>query len=271
MFCATTCRLTRRFTPKTNIHFPSWAYINLPNPSTPNKHSIHLRPHIQDSLRLTRFLASNLQCDEAHPVCRNCVKSKRECLGYDPVFRSQPAPSAIQPAPNPPPSLVVAPQNPSSYPPIPAGYVAASAAPPLVTSLPSESPTPSLGPLEHATSVDFLHHTSNSPPAPPTQNPTEGNSQHQATPVPPPPVPAAIPPMPPAMPPPNPPGQKSTFFSLFSFSLGFLCFLNKLTIYLQLKKLTRLTSCVSAESHHLQSFRSSQSNRPGLRKLKLCS
>ncbi|KAJ5505722.1 hypothetical protein N7453_004679 [Penicillium expansum] len=49
-------------------------------------------------------------CDEAHPVCRNCVKSKRECLGYDPVFRTQAStPSAIQPAPNPPPSLVYLP------------------------------------------------------------------------------------------------------------------------------------------------------------------
>ncbi|OJJ02682.1 hypothetical protein ASPVEDRAFT_132934 [Aspergillus versicolor CBS 583.65] len=46
-------------------------------------------------------------CDEGHPVCRNCVKSKRECLGYDPVFK-QPTPSAIQPAPNPQPSLNVA-------------------------------------------------------------------------------------------------------------------------------------------------------------------
>ncbi|KAL4913690.1 hypothetical protein BDW62DRAFT_214063 [Aspergillus aurantiobrunneus] len=52
------------------------------------------------------------QCDEGHPVCRNCVKSKRECLGYDPVFK-QPTPSAIQPAPNPQPSLVVNPQDPS--------------------------------------------------------------------------------------------------------------------------------------------------------------
>ncbi|KAL4798581.1 hypothetical protein BDV19DRAFT_376786 [Aspergillus venezuelensis] len=47
-----------------------------------------------------------IKCDEGHPVCRNCVKSKRECLGYDPVFK-QPTPSAIQPAPNPQPSLNV--------------------------------------------------------------------------------------------------------------------------------------------------------------------
>ncbi|KAL5337928.1 hypothetical protein BJX70DRAFT_388943 [Aspergillus crustosus] len=47
-----------------------------------------------------------IKCDEGHPVCRNCVKSKRECLGYDPVFK-QPTPSAIQPAPNPQPLLNV--------------------------------------------------------------------------------------------------------------------------------------------------------------------
>lgn len=40
------------------------------------------------------------QCDEAHPACRNCQKSKRECLGYDPIFKQQPGPSPIQPAPS---------------------------------------------------------------------------------------------------------------------------------------------------------------------------
>jgi hypothetical protein len=43
---------------------------------------------------------TTLQCDEAHPVCRNCQKSKRECLGYDPIFKQQPGPAQIQPAPN---------------------------------------------------------------------------------------------------------------------------------------------------------------------------
>ena len=40
-----------------------------------------------------------LQCDEGHPTCRNCVKSKRECLGYDPIFKLQPGVAPIQPAP----------------------------------------------------------------------------------------------------------------------------------------------------------------------------
>ncbi|KAM0483018.1 hypothetical protein ACHAPX_002463 [Trichoderma viride] len=29
------------------------------------------------------------KCDETHPSCNNCRKSKRECLGYDPIFRQQ--------------------------------------------------------------------------------------------------------------------------------------------------------------------------------------
>ncbi|KAK1759150.1 transcriptional regulatory protein moc3 [Echria macrotheca] len=41
-----------------------------------------------------------IKCDEAHPTCNNCKKSKRECLGYDPIFKQQQGPTAIQPAPN---------------------------------------------------------------------------------------------------------------------------------------------------------------------------
>ncbi|PKS06690.1 hypothetical protein jhhlp_006764 [Lomentospora prolificans] len=29
------------------------------------------------------------KCDETHPTCNNCRKSKRECLGYDPIFKQQ--------------------------------------------------------------------------------------------------------------------------------------------------------------------------------------
>ncbi|KAK4865016.1 hypothetical protein LT330_001639 [Penicillium expansum] len=103
-----------------------------------------------------------IKCDEAHPVCRNCVKSKRECLGYDPVFRTQAStPSAIQPAPNPPPSLVVNPQGPSassvpsypSYPSAPPGYMPASSQP-FAPSLHSESPTASADQHEHGASID---------------------------------------------------------------------------------------------------------------------
>ncbi|KAK9459331.1 uncharacterized protein V1516DRAFT_679602 [Lipomyces oligophaga] len=30
-----------------------------------------------------------IKCDERHPMCFNCAKSKRVCLGYDPVFKTQ--------------------------------------------------------------------------------------------------------------------------------------------------------------------------------------
>lgn len=41
-----------------------------------------------------------IKCDEAMPACRNCQKSKRECAGYDPIFKQQQGPAAIQPAPS---------------------------------------------------------------------------------------------------------------------------------------------------------------------------
>ncbi|KAK9457472.1 hypothetical protein V1511DRAFT_486064 [Dipodascopsis uninucleata] len=28
-----------------------------------------------------------IKCDERHPICNNCSKSKRVCLGYDPIFK----------------------------------------------------------------------------------------------------------------------------------------------------------------------------------------
>jgi hypothetical protein len=75
-----------------------------------------------------------IKCDEAHPVCRNCQKSKRECLGYDPIFKQQPGPTQIQPAPNsaphqtsvpassPPTSAPYSGQVPQGYAPAAAGY-----------------------------------------------------------------------------------------------------------------------------------------------------
>ncbi|KAL1901685.1 hypothetical protein Cpir12675_000376 [Ceratocystis pirilliformis] len=38
-----------------------------------------------------------IKCDETHPTCNNCKKSKRECLGYDPIFKQQ---AQGQPAPH---------------------------------------------------------------------------------------------------------------------------------------------------------------------------
>lgn len=44
-----------------------------------------------------------IKCDETHPTCNNCRKSKRECLGYDPIFRQQagtPTGTSAQPVSN---------------------------------------------------------------------------------------------------------------------------------------------------------------------------
>lgn len=75
-----------------------------------------------------------IKCDEGHPTCRNCQKSKRECLGYDPIFKSQPQPQIIQPAPGtlPPPHPIKqeaqsAPE-PQHYSNVPQGYMPAASA-----------------------------------------------------------------------------------------------------------------------------------------------
>lgn len=61
------------------------------------------------------------QCDETHPTCNNCKKSKRECLGYDPIFRQQgsggPTNSLIQPAPASRPTLSPSVPSPPAAPP----------------------------------------------------------------------------------------------------------------------------------------------------------
>jgi hypothetical protein len=83
-----------------------------------------------------------IKCDEGHPACRNCQKSKRECLGYDPIFKSQTSPQTIQPAPGifPPQPQHQQPQQqqvkhepqmssePQRYSNIPQGYMPAASA-----------------------------------------------------------------------------------------------------------------------------------------------
>ncbi|CCF41311.1 negative acting factor [Colletotrichum higginsianum] len=80
-------------------------------------------------------------CDEAHPTCNNCKKSKRECLGYDPIFKQQPGPSAIQPAPNaqrvPTPTV---PSIPSSVPPTVPTVPSTPTAPPVPVPVSSSNP-----------------------------------------------------------------------------------------------------------------------------------
>ena len=87
-------------------------------------------------------LTDRPQCDEGHPTCRNCQKSKRECLGYDPIFKQQPGPANIQPAPvgnaPPPTNQSAAPttlashsyQAPHSFPGTGGTFIPAPGAPP---------------------------------------------------------------------------------------------------------------------------------------------
>ncbi|KAL8681156.1 MAG: hypothetical protein Q9186_002688 [Xanthomendoza sp. 1 TL-2023] len=67
-----------------------------------------------------------IKCDEAHPACRNCQKSKRDCLGYDPIFKAQPGPPPIQPAPSAGASMPSTNSSAPPYPPPPQGYISAS-------------------------------------------------------------------------------------------------------------------------------------------------
>lgn len=72
-----------------------------------------------------------IKCDEGHPICRNCQKSKRECLGYDPIFKQQPGPAQIQPAPSAAPhqNSIPASAPPTSLPyQVPQGYAPAVSA-----------------------------------------------------------------------------------------------------------------------------------------------
>ncbi len=107
------------------------------------------------SRSLTLSLFSD-QCDEAHPTCRNCQKSKRECLGYDPIFKSQPGPAAIQPAPSGAPSMhatsVTSTSTTSPYPPGYAPAVTGGYAPALSTG--ASSPGSSVEPYDYATAID---------------------------------------------------------------------------------------------------------------------
>ncbi|KAJ5679460.1 hypothetical protein N7462_007704 [Penicillium macrosclerotiorum] len=137
--------------------------MRYPHPGDPNKilsggrHKKEVKRRTKTGCLTCR--KRRIKCDEGHPVCRNCVKSKRECLGYDPVFRPQATtPSAIQPAPNPPPSLVVNPQGPPvpsapSYPSAPPGYMPASSQP-FAPSLHSESPSNSTDQPDHGVGLE---------------------------------------------------------------------------------------------------------------------
>jgi len=89
-----------------------------------------------------------IKCDEAHPSCNNCKKSKRECLGYDPVFREQSIPGHSNPASNSKSSP--APSSPSSRgPETPSSHPDSYVPPRLETPTPNESfgrPLPTAAP-----------------------------------------------------------------------------------------------------------------------------
>ncbi|KAH0542746.1 hypothetical protein FGG08_002885 [Glutinoglossum americanum] len=94
-----------------------------------------------------------IKCDEAHPTCRNCQKSKRECLGYDPIFKAQPGPAAIQPAPTsaPPAGATTSAPYPAPVP----GYassITGSYGPALSTG--ASSPGSSVEPYDYSSAID---------------------------------------------------------------------------------------------------------------------
>ncbi|RYP60076.1 hypothetical protein DL769_008290 [Monosporascus sp. CRB-8-3] len=98
-------------------------------------------------------------CDETHPICKNCQKSKRECLGYDPIFKQQQHPTNIQPAPNhtsaSPVSSTPALSNGPAHSP---GTVSAGAAP--YANLPSVLPNASTTATNNATLISPRHTSS---------------------------------------------------------------------------------------------------------------
>ena len=110
-------------------------------------------------LRITNI--SFQQCDEQHPVCKNCQKSKRECLGYDPIFKQQQQPQpGLPPVSNHP---AVSPSIPSNGPPptppssVPSNALSLSAVPMVPTGSYSSAPTSSATPTARGSSLDHPH------------------------------------------------------------------------------------------------------------------
>ncbi|EWC48433.1 hypothetical protein DRE_02202 [Drechslerella stenobrocha 248] len=106
-----------------------------------------------------------IKCDEAHPTCKNCTKSKRECLGYDPIFKQAPqGPPPIQPAPaNTPPSLAPANYGVSPGPslPMPHPHSHQMPMPMTIPSMPHHMPTSV--PMGYMTSSHTLSTNGSSP------------------------------------------------------------------------------------------------------------
>ncbi|CAK3888843.1 White-opaque regulator 1 [Lecanosticta acicola] len=103
----------------TNQRYP------IPPPPALDAHNMPGARHKKEIKRRTKTgcltcRKRRIKCDEAQPSCRNCAKSKRECLGYDPIWKPMTGPANIQPAPAgnnppPPPTANINPSAPQSF------------------------------------------------------------------------------------------------------------------------------------------------------------
>ncbi|KAL2133130.1 hypothetical protein VTI74DRAFT_2862 [Chaetomium olivicolor] len=124
-----------------------------------------------------------IKCDERQPTCEKCERSRRECLGYNPIFRQQhmQGPAAIQPSPGarstaagtaaPPASASTLPSSAphssqASYPPLPstpqtikteATYDYAAAIDPALQAAEAAAATTTRAPRDQQASGDSAH------------------------------------------------------------------------------------------------------------------
>ncbi|KAL6788162.1 hypothetical protein J3E68DRAFT_444839 [Trichoderma sp. SZMC 28012] len=124
-----------------NYGFPQDALARYPLPHDPRL--INHRGPKKEIKRRTKTgcltcRKRRIKCDETHPTCNNCRKSKRECLGYDPIFRQQPGTptsSSVQPVSN-----SLSQPEPSGIPSVQSGSAVGPPTPRLVNSYGSQSP-----------------------------------------------------------------------------------------------------------------------------------
>ncbi|KAL7950675.1 hypothetical protein V8C42DRAFT_340287 [Trichoderma barbatum] len=125
-----------------NYGFPQDALARYPLPHDPRL--INHRGPKKEIKRRTKTgcltcRKRRIKCDETHPTCNNCRKSKRECLGYDPIFRQQagtPTGGSVQPASN----NLSQPTEPSGIASVQSGSTVGPPTPRLVNSYGSQSP-----------------------------------------------------------------------------------------------------------------------------------
>ncbi|KAJ4861188.1 fungal zn(2)-Cys(6) binuclear cluster domain-containing protein [Trichoderma breve] len=124
-----------------NYGFPQDALARYPLPHDPRL--INHRGPKKEIKRRTKTgcltcRKRRIKCDETHPTCNNCRKSKRECLGYDPIFRQQPGTptsSSVQPVSN-----SLSQPEPSGIASVQSGSAVGPPTPRLVNSYGSQSP-----------------------------------------------------------------------------------------------------------------------------------